>query len=74
LPSRPPTIARPRPQNYVRQRIRSFAQLLAPRLGTGISAEDVDALVRETIALLPPVADNTQAPANLRLVLRHDCQ
>ncbi len=65
---------RPGPQNYVRQRIRSFAQLLAPRLSTGIAPEAVDALVRETIALLPPVPDNAQLPSNLRLVLRHDCQ
>jgi hypothetical protein len=58
----------------VQQRIRAFSQAFARRLTPAISSDQVDALVRETIAALPAPDDAAQLPTNLRLVLRHDCQ
>ena len=61
-------------QAYVHQRIRGFSHAFARRFNPGISQEQVDALVRETLGALTVPDHLAQIPSNLRLVLRHDCQ
>ncbi len=61
-------------QRYVTHRIRLFAHPFARRLNGGISHEQVDHLVRDTLSQLAPPDSVNQIPSNLRLVLRHDCQ